>query len=148
MKEFTNGKFTIVFYKKDNDKKFSFLIKDEPELTAKLLASVKTKKVRQKNLHYAVKGIFDKLDDLILTPKNPKKMEKQNPIVQLAETVQKLYGANIQTAIMDQRGPDHNPIIEVRITLPNGNEYYADGANQRIAKQLAAEFALEGEGLK
>ena len=145
MKKFSENGLTVVFYQKENDKKFSFLIENEPELTEKLLASVKTKRVTEKSIRYAVKGIFEKLSNLNLL--NSKIMENQNPITKLAEIIQAQYGANIETEVLSKVGEDHNPSIKVAIHLPNGNTYTAKGNNKRIAKRLAAEKALEEEGL-
>ena len=44
-KRFTEGGITIVFFQKENDSKYSFLVENEPELTEKLNQSVKTKRV-------------------------------------------------------------------------------------------------------
>ena len=73
--------------------------------------------------------------------------QNQNPITKLAEAIQQLYGKNIETFVVSKVGKDHNPTIEVKILLPNENEYFAEGGNQRIAKRLAAEKALEAEDL-
>lgn len=70
-------------------------------------------------------------------------MEKQNSIITLSELVQKHFGENIETSVVSKRGPDHCPTITVRIQLPDGETLFADGANKRIAKQKAAEGALE-----
>lgn len=74
-------------------------------------------------------------------------MKNQNPITKLAEIIQAQYGANIETEVLSKTGADHNPIIEVKISLPNGNEYFAKGSNKRIAKRIAAQKALDEEGL-
>ena len=76
MKEFTQNGITLVFYQKPNDEKFSFLIKDNEELTEKLLASVKTKRVKETNIKYAVNGIFNKIAGGDFT----KKQKVKNPI--------------------------------------------------------------------
>lgn len=68
-----------------------------------------------------------------------------NPIVILAEKCQAEYRANITTKVVNKVGEDHRPTITVEIELPNGNVYRASGANQKIAKQKAAEIALEIE---
>ena len=61
MKKFTKNGLNLVFFKKENDKKFSFYIENEDELTEQLLATVKTKRVREDKIKYAVNGIFDLL---------------------------------------------------------------------------------------
>ena len=61
MKKFSQNGKTIVFYQKEGDEKFSFLIENEPELTEQLLANVSTKRVKEKDIRYAVKGIFEKI---------------------------------------------------------------------------------------
>ena len=74
-------------------------------------------------------------------------MENQNPITKLAEIIQAQYGKNIETNVLSKTGEDHEPTIKVEIILPNGKRYTAKGSNKRIAKRLAAEKALDAEGL-
>jgi dsRNA-specific ribonuclease len=141
MKEFSRNNLTIVFYQKENDQKFSFLIKDEEELTEQLLATVKTKRVKEDKIKYAVNGIFDLIENNLLITKKVNKMEK-NPIIELAELVQKQFGANIETRVLGKTGADHIPTVSVEIELPDGRTFEASGTNKRIAKQRAAEKAL------
>jgi len=69
-----------------------------------------------------------------------------NPIVELAEKIQKRFGANIETRVINKTGADHCPIITVEIELPNGLIIEASGKNKKEAKQKAAEIALKGFG--
>ena len=140
MKEFNQNGITLVFYQKPADEKFSFLIKDNEELTEQLLRSVSTKRVKEKDIKYAVKGIFEKIENNLLINKNQKQMN--NPIVELAEKVQRKFRQSMVTRVIGKDGADHNPTITVEIELPNGKIYQASGINQKIAKQLAAEKAL------
>ena len=141
MKRFIRNNLTLVFFQKENDQKFSFLIENEPELTEQLLATVKTKRVKGCNIKYAVNGIFDLIENNLLTTKKAVQMET-NPIIELAELVQRQYGANIETRVTGKNGPDHMPTVNVQIELPDGRIYEASGTNKRIAKQKAAEKAL------
>jgi len=142
MKEFSRNNLTIVFYQKENDQKFSFLIKDEEELTEQLLATVKTKRVREDKIKYAINGIFDLIENNLLITKKVTEMENSNPIIELAELVQKQYGKNIETRVLGKTGADHMPTVSVEIELPDGRTFNASGTNKRIAKQIAAEKAL------
>ncbi|MEI7594780.1 MAG: putative dsRNA-binding protein [Bacteroidota bacterium] len=65
-----------------------------------------------------------------------------NPIIELADRCQKIFGANIETRVIGKDGPPHCPIITVEIELPNGTTYIASGLNQKEAKQKAAREAL------
>lgn len=65
-----------------------------------------------------------------------------NPIVELSEFCQKLFGANIETEVLGKTGADHMPTVTVRITLPNGQQFEASGNNKKIAKQEAAKNAI------
>jgi len=67
----------------------------------------------------------------------------ENPIVTLAERVQKEFGENIKTRVIDKTGPDHCPTITVEIELPDGTVYRSSGSNQKDAKKIAARYALE-----
>jgi|SRR5690606_20157281 len=141
MKEFNKNGITLVFYQKQGDEKFSFLIKDNEELTERLLNSVSTKRVKEKDIKYAVKGIFEKIEqNLLITTKNQTDMK--NPIVELSEKVQRKFRESMITRVIGKEGADHNPTITVEIELPNGKVYQASAGNQKIAKQIAAEKAL------
>jgi dsRNA-specific ribonuclease len=142
MKKFSQNGKTIVFYQKEGDEKFSFLIEKEPELTEQLLANVSNKRVKEKDIRFAVKGIFDKIENNLLTIKNLNEMNT-NPIVELAEKIQKRFGANIETRVINKVGADHCPVISVEIELPNGEIFTASGINQKEAKQKAAREAIE-----
>lgn len=141
MKRFTQGNTTLVFYKKDGDKKFSFYIESEEELTKRLLSTVKTKRVKESNIRFAVSGIFNLIENNLLTTKKQTEMEK-NPIIELSEFIQRQFGESIETRVTGKSGPDHAPTISVEIELPDGRIFKASGTNKRIAKQRAAEKAL------
>jgi len=140
-KKFTQNGRTIVFYQKKNDNKYSFLIENEEKLTEQLLANVRTKRVNEANIKYAVKGIFDKIENNLLTKKDLNNME--NPVIILAEKCQKIFKESIETRVVSKTGPDHCPVISVEIELPNGKIFKASGINQKEAKQAAAVEALK-----
>ena len=140
MKEFNQNGIILVFYQKPEDEKFSFLVKDNEELTEQLLNSVSTKRVKEKDIKYAVRGIFEKIEQNLLITKN--QTEMNNPIVELAERVQRKFRESIVTRVIGKEGADHNPTITVEIELPDGRIYIARGINQKIAKQKASEKAL------
>ena len=140
MKEFTQNGITLVFYQKPNDEKFSFLIKDNEELTTQLLLNVSNHRVKEKDIFFAKKGIFEKIEQNLLITKNK---EMSNPIVELAEKCQRIFRESMVTRLIDKTGADHNQTISVEIELPNGKIYQASGINQKIAKQKAAEKALQ-----
>lgn len=142
MKRYSRNGKTIVFYRKEGDEKFSFLIENEPELTEQLLANVSAKRLKEREIVFAVKGIFEKIENNLLTFKNLSTME-ENPIVKLGETVQKLYGGSIKTEVLDVVGKSHNPVVTVRVTLPDGASFEASGMNQKEAKKIAAVEALD-----
>lgn len=142
MKRFSRNNLILVFFQKENDQKFSFYIENEEELTERLLATVKNKRVSEDKIKYAVNGIFDLIENNLLTTKKVSEMENSNPIIELAELVQRQYGKNIETRVLGKTGPDHMPIVSVEIELPDGRVFEASGTNKRIAKQKAAEKAL------
>ena len=135
-----NSGYTVVFYKKEGDKKPSFFIENEPELTEKILNSVITKRVKQEAMPF----VLPVLDDIIMT-NNFKTLNvmNNNPIVELAENIQKLYGQNLEFTTPIKDGPDHCPIVTVSLLLPNGKKYTASGSNQKIARQECAKQALK-----
>lgn len=65
-----------------------------------------------------------------------------NPITELANYVQKTFGGNLTTEIWTE-GTAHLPTVYCKLVLPNGVEYTASGKNQKMAKNLAAERALQ-----
>jgi hypothetical protein len=72
------------------------------------------------------------------------KTEKtDNPMTELSEEIQSMYGKPIQIEVTGKTGPDHDPLISVRITLPDNSIFEATGKNKKIAKRQAAELALE-----
>ena len=145
-RKLSNG-MTIVFFQNENDEKYSFLIENESELTEKLLSSVKTKRVKEKDIYYAVTGIADKIKEILESQEKTvtnqtNQTNMENPIVALSEMCQANFGENIETRVIGKSGEDHCPVITVEITLPNGKKFTASGSNQRIAKQAAANIAL------
>ena len=67
---------------------------------------------------------------------------KAKPIVELATKIQKRYGENITSRIVDISGEPHCPIVTVEIELPNGDVYQASDMNKKLAKNKAAKEAL------
>ena len=133
--------YTLLFYRKENDLKYSFKIENEPEITASLLAMVITKRVSETKISYAAKGIRQ-----ILTAKSFKDTTMQtneNPIVELGLTVQTIFGKNIETQVVSKTGPAHAPTIKVEIRTPDGKRFEGTGRNKSIAKQEAAIKALK-----
>jgi len=142
MKRFSRNNLTLVFFQKEDDKKFSFYIENEDELTERLLTTVKTKRVSENGIKYAVDSIFNLIENNLLITQKSNKMKNSNPIIELAELVQKQYGKNIETRVTGKTGADHMPTVSVAIDLPDGRTFEASGTNKRIAKQKAAEIAL------
>ncbi len=66
-----------------------------------------------------------------------------NPITELNLYCQKVYRKSITTKVVKIEGEPHIPTITVEIRLPNGEVYKETASNQKIAKQLAAEKALQ-----
>ena len=69
-----------------------------------------------------------------------------NPIVILSELCQAKFRASMETRVISQSGPDHAPVITVEIELPDGFKYTASGCNQKEAKKIAAQKALDDLG--
>lgn len=65
-----------------------------------------------------------------------------NPIVELSEIIQRMYGENLEFSKPIKEGADHCPRITVTLTLPNGKEFTATSTNQKLARQAAAKIAL------
>jgi len=140
------GIYKIVFYKKENDDKYSFFIQDWAELTDQVLESVKTKRVHEKKIYYCAKGVYDKILEIKNNPNlksNKMATLNQNPIITLSEWSQKIFRQSIETAVIDKAGPDHCPLIIVHITMPDGEIFRGNGGNQKDAKKKAAEEALK-----
>jgi len=72
---------------------------------------------------------------------------ENNIITELSELMQRMYGKNIETRVINKQGPDHCPVITVKIILPNGKVYEASGKNKKEAKQKAAQNALDNFNL-
>jgi len=139
-KEFTQNGITLVFFKKENDNKFSFAIKGNDELTEKILQNTSAHRVKEKDIFFCQKAIFEKLKNNMFS--ETKKINQTNPIVELSEFCQQQFGRNIETRVVGKTGSCHNPIITVEVELPDGRIFTASGMNQKLAKQTAAENAL------
>lgn len=142
--QFTRNGISLTFYRKEPYGPFYFEIANNPELTQKLLDSVKTKAIQEKKIRYALDGIFSKIKEIQNGNFTPKpQISNQNPIVELGLISQRKWGANIVTEVLDKIGADHEPTILTCITLPNSMQFTGYGSNQKIAKQNAANEALE-----
>ena len=150
-KRFTEGGITIVFFQKENDSKYSFLVENEPELTEKLNQSVKTKRVDESGIRYAVPALFEKIAEIMdsdfdLYESVVRKIQSnncENPIVVLAELCQKMFGKNIESKVIGKIGQDHCPTITVNVLLPNGTSFKASGSNQKEARKIASISAID-----
>jgi len=139
-KEFTQNGITLVFFKKENDNKYSFAIKGDDELTEKILEQTSTHRVKEGDIFFVRKAIFEKLKNNMFS--ETKKTNQTNPIVELSEFCQQQWGRNIETRVVGKTGSDHNPIITVEVELPDGRIFTASCMNQKLAKQKASENAL------
>lgn len=63
MKEFSENNIILEFYKKPENTHLSFRVKDNPVLTDKLRSLCKKKTVKQKDIKFAVPGLFKKIND-------------------------------------------------------------------------------------
>lgn len=142
----THKGFTLEFYPING--KYTVRVKDDEQATKSLLASCKNKSVKVEKLYFFIRGIKEKIDDGVLDNRKEVQMqsyrdENINPIIKLAELCQKKFRSNIETEVLGKAGEDHHPTITVKITLPNGVYMIAEGSNQKIAKQKAAEALLK-----
>ena len=143
-KQLRQSGYTLCFYHKENDPKLSFFIENEPELTDKMLSSIKTKRVKQKEVHYVVKAIDELISNNSLNQKSEVSMSKfSNPIVALSEMVQAKTGTSLVKTVVEKRGSDHAPIVTAGFILPNGVKFTATASNQKEARKIAAELIIE-----
>lgn len=141
MKKFTQDGNTLVFYKKEDEKYFSFYIENDEKLSSLLLSNVNQKKIPEYQIEPAARSIFAKIRNgsLIEWPE-----AKDNPINILQQILFKKFGAGKMFAKVVDVGTlngDHNVIVEME--LANGKIYKGSGINWRVAKQEAAKKALE-----
>ena len=132
------------------DGKYTVRVKDNEGATKKLLAACKHKAVRADKLHFFIKGIKEKIEAGVLNGEPINNISSENttqgtgnPIIQLGELVQKLYGENIETEVLSVLGDAHCPLVTVRITLPDGEYETASAGNQKVAKKIAAKKLLD-----
>ena len=143
-KEFTRNGYTLIFFQKENDEKYSFYIKGEELLTADLLSTIKGKRVKEKAINYAVDGIFEKISNLQKLKNSVEIMDSEkDPVIELGLFCQKMFKANITTTLISKQGSSHNPTIKMEVKLPNGRTFTAIGPNKRIAKRKAAQKAID-----
>lgn len=75
-------------------------------------------------------------------PDGPMEPKAKDYKSRLQELTQKLYKARPVYALADSRGPEHDKLFEVRLTLPGGQEITACGSSVKKAEQMAAKRAL------
>ena len=129
--------YTVIFYKKPQDEKYSFKIKNEDALTELLLNNVATKRVKESDFSYVMNGIKTFFKCIDISEINT--VDTENHIVFLSEMMQKKYGKNIKTRVLDVH---LNGEVHAEITLPNGMVFTGFGFNQRMARRVAAKKAL------
>ncbi len=61
----------------------------------------------------------------------------------LQETTQRLHKDRPIYVLQSSHGPEHAKCFEVRLTLPNGQEFFASGPSLKRAEQEAARVALD-----
>ena len=132
------------------DGKYTVRVKNNEEATRKLLAACKHKTVKADKLYFFIKGIKEKIESGVLDGEPVNNISSENtaqgtgnPIIQLGELVQKIYGENIETEVLSVLGDDHCPLVTVRITLPDGDYETASAGNQKVAKKIAAKKLLD-----
>ena len=144
------GDITIVFYQKEGDEKYSFFIKDNLELTQKVLASVKTKRVKAGEFRYVVEAILKLIEkgELKFTPTVQDLTPKRTVInfdymSLLNKKCQQMYGDGVTTTPAWTVGESHCPVVGIEVCLPNGWTVMGKGPNKKVAKQIAAKEALQ-----
>ncbi len=75
-------------------------------------------------------------------PDRPMEPKAKDYKSRLQELTQKRYKARPVYALADSRGPEHEKLFEVRLTLPGGEEITACGSSVKKAEQMAAKMAL------
>ncbi|MFZ5813142.1 MAG: ribonuclease III [Thermodesulfobacteriota bacterium] len=75
-------------------------------------------------------------------PHRPVEPKAKDYKSRLQELTQKLYKARPVYTLADSRGPEHEKLFEVRLTLPGGEEITACGSSVKKAEQVAAKKAL------
>ncbi len=75
-------------------------------------------------------------------PDRPVEPKTKDYKSRLQELTQKQYKARPVYALADSRGPEHEKLFEVRLTLPGGEEVTASGSSVKKAEQMAAKKAL------
>lgn len=142
-KKFIISNYLLEFYQEEGDAKWRFRIIGEPTLTQQLLQSVKTKRVTEKGIKYAVPAIEQQIKKIISNQFNPQKQVSMNPIIKLNELCQKKYGMSIETELVSKTGADHCPSIKVKVTMPTGDYACGIASNQKEARQKAAQKLLD-----
>lgn len=69
-------------------------------------------------------------------------MDTSKIIAYVAEKCQRDFRANLTTEVIDKKGPDHSPVITVKVTFPEGEFFFGKGSNQKIAKAEACKQAM------
>ncbi|MDR1652889.1 MAG: hypothetical protein LBS01_04455 [Prevotellaceae bacterium] len=139
-KEVANGIF-LTFTQKDGKLEMS----SENRKLQNWIDSRKKRNIKPDEIYFAVKAAKEYLKTGIAQGKgrnNPNATVYDNPIIELAEKCQSIWGKPIITEVTGKTGQDHCPIISVKIMLPNGRIFVSSAGNQKAAKAKAATNAL------
>ena len=86
-------------------------------------------------------AMLSRADQLELLRELTSSTEIENPVIRINEINQMQYGQNISFKV-ENIGDDKQPLIRVELTSAWGI-FEGTGANQKIAKAIAAQIALQ-----
>lgn len=154
------GVHTLEFYQDVDDPKFRFRIVGNDELTQEILSRVKTKRVKEKNIRYAVKGLRELIDKIergepraatppptapaSAPPKKPKKMPYTE---RLNKKCYMIWGElpryRVHSAIEDE---EYFTSYTMLLTLPDGADTIGRGETKELAREEAAKKIIDYYG--
>jgi len=137
-KEFTQNGITLVFYVKPGDNKFSFLVKDNPSLTEKILSNVSTKKVNEDNIHYCKKAIFELIENNKLNQKNEISQDYISLVKQKLDRSRSNEVEELPVEVNMSAGQ-----VTFTVILDGITKIAKTASNKKIAKQLCYKEVLE-----
>jgi predicted CopG family antitoxin len=136
-------KDVFLTFKEENDGRFSF--SSENEKLQRWIETRRAQRVESHKVNVVAAAARKYLETGIPEGRgrvHPADRPAQSPMTTLIEAAQNKWRGTSVTVEVLPRDDEYSLIVKVKITLPSGEVFYGQGANQKVARRAAAEEAL------
>lgn len=137
IRRFKLGSHILEFYRTDDDVKYRFRIMKNEILTQKILSRVKTKRVKGKSIHYAVRGLRELISEFESDTTIPQ--IKEDAITILGEKCKKKFGEFPEYSLLGFSDNEEN----VLVMLPDESSAEGYGSTYEEAAEDAVKNYLK-----